>query len=444
MKSNIPTIIGSSARRITLTSAVAAVLLAQTVGQAETPARRMGGIIPSTASKPPISAPQPSSASDGPVAWWEDSDSMAQSGVDAKDMLPKRWNLFGSLTAGYEYDDNLSLDEDGKAGSGFMTVQPSVGAKYGPMASGLTMDLIYTADLEWYLDNDMGDRVNHDVSTNFNWERGPFRLFGSLAYSSQASANIDAGERIAQDTITTNMGATYEHSEKTSLGVTYSTDVFSPEDDSYIPSTTQTFGVFADYKVSGKTTLGLGAQYEYQQVGRGSDSNAYRVLLRSTWAATDRLTLRGEVGPEVREYTDADSGMEAYWNLGIDYKLKFLDTGKTTFSFDVYRDQSASSSLVNQSYTSTGIAGTLSYTPAERISVNIATGYEFANYTGTSAEVNADRQDQLYFARPSISYSFSRRASMSLFYQWTQNVSEGDQGVGFERNGYGALFTVSF
>jgi hypothetical protein len=134
--------------------------------------------------------------------------------------------------------------------------------------------------------------------------------------------------------------------------------------------------------------------------------------------------------------------MEAYWNLGIDYKL--VDTGKTSFAFDIYRDQSASSSLVNQSYTSTGIAGTLSYTPAERISVNIATGYEFANYTGTSVEVNADRQDQLYFARPSISYSFSRRASMSLFYQWTQNVSEGDQGVGFERNGYGALFTVSF
>ena len=443
MKSNNPTIIGLSALRNLLPCAAVALMLAPSL-RAETPARKMGGVIPPTASKPPVSSPPTSSSSDGPVAWWEDSDSMLQSGTDAKDMLPQRWKVFGSISAGYEYDDNLSLDQNDKAGSGFMTVQPSVGAKYGPMASGLTMDVSYTADLEWYLDNDLGDRVNHDVSTNFDWERGPLRLFGSLAYGSQASANIDAGERIAQDTITTNMGATYEHSEKTSLGVTYATDLLSPEDDSYISSTTQTFGVFADYKVSGKTTLGLGAQYEYQQVGRGSDSNAYRVLLRSTWAATDRLTLRGEVGPEIREYTDADSGMEAYWNLGIDYKLKFLDTGKTTFSFDVYRDQSASSSLVNQSYTSTGIAGTLSYTPAERISVNIATGYEFANYTGTSAEVNADRQDQLYFARPSISYSFSRRASMSLFYQWTQNVSEGDQGVGFERNGYGALFTVSF
>lgn len=440
MKSNTLNIIGLSYRRTVLTSV--AVFLAQLVSQAETPARKMGGTIPPTASQPQVSSPQISSPSDGPVAWWEDSDSAFQNGVDAKDMLPQRWKLFGSLSAGYEYDDNLSLDENGKSGSGFMTVQPSVGFKYGPMASGLTVDFIYTADLEWYLDNDVGDRVNHDVSTTFNWERGPFRIFGSLAYGSQASADVDAGERIARDTINTNLGATYEHSEKTSLGVTYSTDLFSPDDDSYISSTTQTFGAFADYRVTGKTTLGLGAQYEYQQVGQGSDSNAYRLLLRSSWAASSKLTIRGEAGPEIREYTDADSGMEAYWNIGIDYKL--IDTGKTSFSFDIYRDQQASSSLANQAYTSTGIAGALTYTPAESIAVNIATGYEFANYTGTSVEVDADRQDQLYFVRPSLSYSFSRRASVSVYYQWTQNVSEGDQGVGFERNSYGALFTVSY
>lgn len=416
-------------------------LMAAGTSNGETPARK-ASTPPPVAIKP--ASPTPGAAqSDAPYAWWEDdASSVKASTPDAKAMLPKRWNLISSISAGYEYDDNLTLDESGKTGSGFLTVQPTLGVKYGPMASGLTMDLIYTADLEWYLDNDLGDRVNHDVSSSFSWERGPFRLFGSLGYGSQASADIDAGDRVARDGLDTSLGLTYEHSEKTTLGITYSTELFSPDDASYISSHTQTFGAFADYKVTGKTTLGLGAQYEYQQVGKGSDSNAYRLLLRSSWAATSKLTLRGEVGPEIREYTDSDSGMDAYWNLGIDYKL--IDTGKTSFAFDIYRDQQASSSLANQAYTSTGISGTLTFTPAESISINMATGYEFANYEATSSEVTADRQDNLYFVRPSLTYAISRRASVSLYYQWTQNVSDGEQSIDFDRNSYGALFTLSY
>lgn len=415
-------------------------LMAAGVLNGETPARK--------ASTPPPVVIKPSTTTtgssqpDAPYAWWEDNDSANVSRPDAKDMLPKRWSFISSISAGYEYDDNLTLDKSEKTGSGFLTVQPTLGVKYGPMASGLTMDLIYTADLEWYLDNDLGDRVNHDVSSSFSWERGPFRLFGSLGYGSQASADIDAGDRVARDGLDTSLGLTYEHSEKTTLGITYSTELFNPEDESYISSNTQTFGAFADYKVTGKTTLGLGAQYEYQQVGQGSDSNAYRLLLRSTWAATSKLTLRGEAGPELREYTDSDSGMDVYWNLGIDYKL--VDTGKTSFAFDIYRDQQASSSLANQAYTSTGVSGTLTFTPAESISLNMATGFEYASYTGTSSEVTADRQDNLYFFRPSLTYAIGRRASVSLYYQWTQNVSDGEQSVDFDRNSYGALFTLTY
>jgi len=311
------------------------------------------------------------------------------------------------------------------------------------MGSGLAFDLKYTADLEYYDNSAIKDAVNQNLAASINWDLGRFRLTGALIFASLNTSDIETGGQVARNTLAANLGLTYDYSDKTAFGATYATSIFSPKNTAlYIGSVEQTFGTFVDYKITGKTTLGLGGEYENQQVDRGNDLNAYRMLVRSTWAATEKLTLHLIAGPELQRYTDGPSSWATYWRAGIDYK--FLDTGKTTFSFDIYRNEAPSTVLVNQAYTATGIAGTFSYHPFVRLQMSAAIGYENAIYMGTAPGVASDRMDNVYFFRPGVTYTVNRWSSLSVFYQWTRNSSTGIGAVNFERNNLGLMLNLVY
>ena len=397
-----------------------------------------GSTVASNDQQPPGSAGK----SDQTYTWNHEPALDGESPGSLESMIPRRWTFNASVAAGFQFDNNVSLQEDYNTESGIYVVQPTVGVNYGPMASGLSFGLQYSPSFEWYTKEGIDDTVNHALSASLNWDHGPLHIYANLAYTKAESADVDAGERIARDAATASLGLTYDYSDKTSFGLTYSTDILSPENEQYIGSNTQTVGLFADYKITGKTTLGLGGQYEFQEVESGSDSNAYRFLIRSTWAATSKLTLHAAIGPELREYTDADSSVEAYWTAGIDYN--FLDTGKTTFTLDLYRNQRPSIALTNQAYTATGIAGTLSYSATAKLRLTASVGYEHASYTSTAEGVSADRSDDLFLFRPGITYAINRRTSLSAFYQWTLNESSGEGEASFERNMYGLMMVVSY
>jgi hypothetical protein len=411
---------------------------------AQTPARNLGeqpqvpGLRDDRAARTIISQP----AADQPYAWWETPAEGSQEIGRLEDMVPSRWTLGASLSAGYEYDDNLRLSDNNEDGSGFFTLQPHVHLKYGPMASGLAITAGYGADFQWYSEDGVKDSVNHAADLGFTWTGGRLQIYGNIGFASIDDASIDAGARVERQTVVASLGLTYDITGKTTLGITYATDLFNPESDGYSGYNSQTVGASIDYDITGKTTLGVGTQYEFEEVEQGSDRNAYRVLLRANWAATPKLTVRGEAGPEINEYSDGDSELEAYWNIGIDYKL--LDTGKTTFAFDVYRNQTPSIVMPDQAYSSTGIAGTLTYNPASRLQIYTSVGYEYADYTGTSTEIVADREDNLYFIRPGLTYAINRWSSVSIFYQWTKNSSSGIEQAPFERNNYGVLLNLIY
>ena len=404
------------------------------------------GLVDAPAPAPaPTPTPKPP-LPDLPSAWWEDGEQPNSTPApDFASMQPRRWTLSGGLTAGVEYDDNVRLAASGpgKISSAFYTVQPSVGVKYGPMGSGLSFDLKYTADMEYYDNSAIKDAVNQSLSSAINWDFGRFRLTGSFKFAALNTSDVETGGQVVRNTLAGNLGLTYDYSDKTSFGVTYATSIFAPKNTAlYIGSVSQTFGTFADYKITGKTTLGLGGEYENQQVDRGNALKAYRLLLRSTWAATEKLTLHFITGPELRSYTNGPSGLSAYWRGGIDYK--FLDTGKTTFAFDIYRNQAPSTALINQSYTATGTAGTFAYHPFVRLQMSAAIGYEDSAYMGTAPGVTANRVDNAYFFRPGLTYAIRRWSSVSVFYQWTRNTSTGNGAVNFQRNNFGVMLNFVY
>jgi len=366
---------------------------------------------------------------------------------------PRRWTIQSSLSAGYTYEDNVGLGANA-IGSAIYNVSPTVAVKYGPMGSGLTFGLSYTANYQYFENNAFKEALNHAVTTNFNWDRGRLRVFGAAGFTNTAGANVDAGSRIDSNTIFASLGIAYNYTEKTTFGLSYTGNIFSPNDtsvfaqnnqvinQSLLRTLTHTFGTYFDYQITGKTKLGLEAQYGIQDVDRGNDLTFYRFLLRANWAATSKLTLNASLGPQLNQPEGEQGEMSAYWNLGIDYRL--VDTGKTTFGLNIYRNQNPSISLVNQSFDTTGISASLTYLPASRLRLSTAFGYEFANYFSTSSIQQSTRQDHMYFIRPALVYAVTSWASLSVFYQYTENHSSGLGSTSFRRNSFGVAASIAF
>jgi hypothetical protein len=434
-----------------LTALILSLFSVAALGQ--TPSRELGS--DATAPKFRDALVSTSLIQDQAFAWSEVPRESIGALYDLDRLKQRRWSIQSALSAGYSYEDNVNLRPGGKGGigSGVYTVAPSVAARYQG-SHGFSFGARYGVSYQNFDNSALKSAFNQNAGANFNWGEGALRVYGTLGFIKQASANVDAGDRIKSHSILASLGMTYNYSPKTTVGLTYTFSQFTPENkdvftqnnvtfnQSLITTTMQQVGTFVNYQYSPKTTLGLGADAGISEVSRGSGYSFYRLLVRSSWAFTPKLTLNGSVGPQFNK-PEGDSGrMSAYWNMGINYRM--VDTGKTTFGLNVYRNQFSSIALVSQSYNATGISGSVTYVPVSRLRLSTALGYEHAQYVSNSRSVTASRIDDFYFVRPAVVYAFTHYASLSLYYQYSQNFSTGFGSVPFTRNTFGAMVNITY
>ena len=117
---------------------------------------------------------------------------------------------------------------------------------------------------------------------------------------------------------------------------------------------------------------------------------------------------------------------------------------KTSATLGVGRSFHPSASLANQSYFSNDVVLSVTQHVTERVMFSLATGYEFADYEATAANVIATREDNFYFIRPTVTYAISRSLSSSFFYQFSKDDSTGNGASSFERNSAGVMLNYAF
>jgi hypothetical protein len=420
---------------------------------AQTPSRELGS--EATAPKFRDALVSTSLIQDQAFAWSEVPRESIGALYDLDRLKQRRWSIQSALSTGYSYEDNVNLRPGGRGGigSGVYTLAPSIAARYQG-SHGFSFGARYGVNYQNFDNKVLKSALNHNAAANFNWGEGPLRFYGTLGFIKSASANVDAGDRIASHTLSANLGMTYTYSPKTSVGITYAFSQFTPENrnvftqnnisinQSLIATTMQQVGTFFNYQYSPKTSVGVGADAGIWDVNRGNGFSFYRLLVRSSWAITPKLTLNGSVGPQFNKPEGESGRMSAYWNVGINYRM--VDTGKTTFGLNVYRNQFSSIALLSQSYNATGISGSVTYVPVSRLRLSTALGYEHAQYVSNSSNVTASRVDDFYFVRPAVVYAFTHYASVSLYYQYSQNFSTGLGAVPFTRNTFGAMVNITY
>lgn len=430
----------------------ACLILGLTAVRAQTPLRELG----SNATPPKLRDDLVSTSliQDQAFGWTETPRESLGALYDLKKLKRTAFSIQSSLSVGYSYDNNVNLRQTGSIASSIYSVTPNIAVAYKG-SHGFTLGLRYGVNYQKFDNNALKSAFNQTTGMNFNWGDGRLRIFGNASYAKTASANIDSGDRIAADSILASLGVTYDITDKTRFGVTYSTNMFLPTNKKqYINSTgvavntsliktrMQQIGAYVDYQFSPKTSLGMGVDAGVMDVDRGNDRTFYRFLLRANWAATPKFTISGSVGPQYNKIQGESGQISPYWNLGINYRL--VDTGKTTFGLNIYSNQFSSIALINQSYTAKGISGSITWVPVSRLRISTALGFEHADYFSNSSTVSSTRQDNLYFIRPGMVYAISHSASVSLFYQYTRNQSSGSSSAPFTRDTFGVAMNITF
>lgn len=355
----------------------------------------------------------------------------------------RKFHVTGGLSAGWQYDDNLSISDTNAQESAMVVVEPRVDLQYGPLKSGISAALDYGASLQWYLDRDNDLSVNHHAGLSVSWTGARLHATLGVGYSSTDGANIDVGDRVQGNTMAAMLNVGYDYSPKTTFGATIGTEILDYSGE-YFNSKNYSSTVYVDYSMTAKTNVGLQLGCNNYDVTEGSSSLGYNASLRMRWAATDKFGIHGSVGAESRDYADGGSDVHPIFDLGIDGDLFSTGSGRTSFGVSTYSGYHDSAALRNQGYYSIGVMAHIRQEWSEKLAFALNFGYDFSDYLSTSDETNASRRDNYYYIRPNLTYAFSHRLSFSMFYQYSTNDSQGFGASSYSRSYYGVMANLAF
>ena len=339
-----------------------------------------------------------------------------------KSLKAKHWGLSLKLDTGWDYDDNLGSSGSGTSQSAnSFFVRPILGISIGQELSSLFFRLNYSPEFRYYEDHVSKNTINHYLGTSFTIAGSRSRITG---------------------TISANISASYDISDKTKVGLELTPDLSSYQSlDSY-----QRYAgsAFADYALTAKTSLGLGLTYEHTAVDLGPNQDAYGANIRLGWNSNRKLSINGVFGPQWR-YFDGVDGARLNYNLGL--ALDYKATDKTALSANIYRRTNPSVTNVGQSYDSTGVSFGITETVTSRLSAAISSGFEHSSYfspNDNAGTLASDRSDDYFFIRPRLTYTVSSHLSFTAYYQYSKNSSSGSNSEAFARNQVGMYGTLSY
>jgi hypothetical protein len=426
-----------------------------------TPVRNMGRSQPGFEPTPETQMPRsavPQVQRESPL--WIDTDpanSVTESEWSEEDVayVTKRqstlFDIGGSLSAGYSYDDNPFLTDGGEGAQGLSSSNISLmaSATYGPNSWGLSSILTYNPMFQWFYDSIQsqdGDTVdhamNHSVLWSTAWTGARLRTNLDLTYVALDGANIEVGQWVTQNTATANFGMSYDYSPKTTVGTNITTQLIDVSG-TFLNQNQYMAALFATYQITPKIRIGPNLGYSYAEVDGGSDTESIQYQLQAIWAATAKLTLSMTGGVEDRTFSGGEEGtvspvfmMDANYNPSGD--------GRTSIGLSGYRRFTPSVALADQGFYATGVTANFSQQLGYRLALTTMAGYEFTDYESMASDIQAGRSDDILFWRTQLTYALNERISFTVFYQLTENESTGFGANSFSRNQYGIMATAAF
>ena len=363
-------------------------------------------------------------------------------GTDASD-TPFRWGrlaLRPHFSYSMSYGNSLSYSAGEQANTWIQQFSPGILLNLG---EHWTLD--YTPTLRWYSDSHFTDGFDHRVllqgQTTFrDWTFGL-----SQGFSMTSDPLIETGAQTDQETYSTSIRAGRSLGSKLSMDLGLAQNLRFIDGNSSNQSLTDTKSWstmnWLDYLYVQRLSFGLGAGFTYDNVKVGSDMTSEQVQARARWVPANKLSLSLSGGLDIRQFLNSNVSdmVSPIFSLSAAYKLF-----ETTSLF-----ASASSSVAPSYYSdavseSTGFSAGVNQRILGRLFLSLNGGYTINDYTGTANSLQGTVSNQeTYSFGVSLSTSFLKRASASIFYNKSFNKSD-SPGYNYNPQTAGAQVSYSF
>jgi hypothetical protein len=358
--------------------------------------------------------------------------------------VPKRFQWGVRLTIRGVYDDNILLSHFDRISDWYVAIEPAITIGYGEIVgrNGNYIRLDYAPSIFLYVDHSDDDVIQHLIRLEGQYSLGRLTLglsqdvqilhgshldtstLDASAIAIAGSINAGVNGRTSVDLYRTNLGASYDLSDKTFLSGQF---VYWLDDFNTLISSEGVYGnMFFNYRYSPKLAFGIGAGGGYNWVDIGPDETFEQGLLRVQYQLTGKISLNASAGVEVRQFDDNDGGSRSDRVSGV------YEIGAVYQPFDgtviTLRGSSRvlnSAIVADSDYLATNVLLGVRQRLLQRVYLGFTAGYEHADYFPTVNGVSgaASGNDNYYLIEPAVDVMVTRWFTVGAYYLYRTNDS---------------------
>jgi len=369
---------------------------------------------------------------------------------------PRRFHYSFGLTVRAVYDDNIFLTNTNKVDDWYFAIEPRLTVGFGDMEGRNEnyVRLDYMPSIILYADHSNENAVSHliELEGQYRFSRLTLNLFqgvyildgtniNSIVDTTGLFANLDTSTFTRLNLFTTRLRANYELTAKLFLTGEVDAWVYDYPDPGFISSEMISGGLYINYVVTPKLTIGAGGTFGYNWVDNPSTDQTFeQANFRLNYQVTGKLGLSASAGVEIRQFDDQRGDyVSPVFELGgiyqpFDGTTITLAAGRRALNSGVFEDQD---------FWTTYIVGRFQQRLFRRVYFGLAGGYENSDYFATTSGVNAPRNDDYFFISPSIDVLITRWVSVGAYYLHREDNSNIDF-FSFDNNQVGVRATFRF
>jgi hypothetical protein len=307
--------------------------------------------------------------------------------------------------------------------------------------------LDYTPTLDFYSSKYLRNTVDESVLLGWGTAYDDWFFNGSQSYVSTSDPIVETAAQTDQEIYSTVFNASYQFNDKMSLDMGLnqnfnyvgnggsSTNLLQNLTNSRGWSTMD----WLNYQFWPRFNAGLGTGFGYNQQDDSPDSIYEQYQARVNWRATDKISFQLGGGLQDQQYLSG--GASALVTPIFNATIQYQPFEQTKLSVSASRSVSPSF-FQNQVTENTQIMGDLNQRLLGKLYLDLNGGYSTTKYLSSTASSSAasstGRNDDYYIFNARLSCVVLKRATISVFYGYTDNASSQS---GFTTSGSGFAYT---
>ena len=244
----------------------------------------------------------------------------------------------------------------------------------------------------------------------------------SQSYVKSSDPEVETGTQTDQQTFSTALNASYRINTKLSLDMGVNQDfIFTTQFENSREWSTMEW---LNYQFWPRLDSSLGAGFGYVNVDIGSDMTYERIEARIRWRVWDKVAFQVHGGAEIRQFLGGGAPDLVNPIAGGSIQYQPFEFTQLSLNADRVVDVSVltSSSSQSQVTETTSVTADLNQRLLGKLHLNLEGGYNTVNYVGSSGTATG-RADDYYTFNARLSLQFLKRATASIFYQYSDNSS---------------------